>query len=66
LQKAGNIAPSGWRFDVNNWWLDEKDLIMKVPDACWEIIRNKWRRAYFSADCGKTGRAPETVLVNVR
>lgn len=32
LQKAGNIAPSGWRFDIDDWWLDENGLIMKAPD----------------------------------
>jgi hypothetical protein len=32
LQKAGNIAPAGWRFDIDDWWLDENGLIMKAPD----------------------------------
>ena len=32
LQKAGNIAPSGWKFDINDWWLDENGLIMKSPE----------------------------------
>ena len=32
LQKAGNIAPSGWRFNINDWWLDENGLIMKSPE----------------------------------
>jgi len=32
LQKSGNIAPSGWRFDINDWWLDENGLIMKSPE----------------------------------
>ena len=32
LQKAGNIAPSGWRFDIDDWWLDENGLIMKAPE----------------------------------
>ena len=31
LQKAGNIAPSGWRFNIDDWWLDENGLIMKAP-----------------------------------
>ena len=31
LRKAGNIAPSGWRFNVDDWWLDENGLIMKAP-----------------------------------
>ena len=31
MQKAGNIAPSGWRFDIDDWWLDENGLIMKAP-----------------------------------
>ena len=31
LQKAGNITPSGWRFDIDDWWLDENGLIMKAP-----------------------------------
>ena len=32
LQKAGNIAPAGWRFNTNDWWLDENGLIMKAPE----------------------------------
>jgi hypothetical protein len=32
LRKAGNIAPSGWRFDIDDWWLDENGLIMKAPE----------------------------------
>jgi hypothetical protein len=32
LAKAGNIAPSGWRFDINDWWIDENGLIMKAPE----------------------------------
>lgn len=32
LQKAGNIAPSGWHFDIDDWWLDENGLIMKTPE----------------------------------
>ena len=32
LQKAGNIAPAGWRFDIDDWWLDENGLIMKAPE----------------------------------
>ena len=25
------IAPAGWRFDIDDWWLDENGLIMKAP-----------------------------------
>lgn len=32
LRRAGNIAPAGWRFDINDWWLDENGLIMKAPE----------------------------------
>lgn len=32
LQKAGNLAPAGWRFDIDDWWLDENGLIMKAPE----------------------------------
>lgn len=32
LQKAGNIAPAGWRFNIDDWWLDENGLIMKAPE----------------------------------
>lgn len=32
LRKAGNIAPAGWRFDIDDWWLDENGLIMRSPD----------------------------------
>ena len=30
-RKAGNLAPTGWRFDIDDWWLDENGLIMKAP-----------------------------------
>ena len=30
LEKTG-IAPAGWRFDIDDWWLDENGLIMKAP-----------------------------------
>ena len=26
------IAPAGWRFDIDDWWLDENGLIMKAPE----------------------------------
>ena len=32
LGQAGNIAPAGWRFDIDDWWLDENGLIMRAPD----------------------------------
>lgn len=32
LERAGNIAPAGWRFDIDDWWLDENGLIMKAPE----------------------------------
>lgn len=32
LKRAGNIAPAGWRFDIDDWWLDENGLIMKAPE----------------------------------
>jgi hypothetical protein len=31
LRKAGNLAPNGWRFDIDDWWLDENGLLMKAP-----------------------------------
>ena len=31
VQTQGN-APAGWRFDVNDWWLEEHGLIMPGPD----------------------------------
>lgn len=32
LAKAGNVAPAGWKFDIDDWWLDENGLIMKAPE----------------------------------
>ncbi len=32
LRKAGGIAPAGWRFDIDDWWLEENGLIMKAPE----------------------------------
>ena len=31
LQAAGGIAPSGWTFDANGWWIEENGLIMEAP-----------------------------------
>lgn len=32
LREVGNIGPTGWRFDIDDWWLDENGLIMKAPE----------------------------------
>lgn len=32
LQKSGGKAPAGWKFDNNDWWLEEHGLIMEAPE----------------------------------
>jgi len=32
LKEARGIAPARWRFDSNDWWLEEHGLIMEQPD----------------------------------
>eukprot|EP00928_Gymnodinium_smaydae_P038469 TRINITY_DN26532_c0_g1_i1.p1 TRINITY_DN26532_c0_g1~~TRINITY_DN26532_c0_g1_i1.p1 ORF type:complete len:172 (+),score=23.11 TRINITY_DN26532_c0_g1_i1:57-572(+) len=32
LEAAGGTAPAGWKFDKNDWWLEEHGLIMEKPD----------------------------------
>eukprot|EP00287_Rhodomonas_sp_CCMP768_P008829 CAMPEP_0196738520 /NCGR_PEP_ID=MMETSP1091-20130531/15854_1 /TAXON_ID=302021 /ORGANISM="Rhodomonas sp., Strain CCMP768" /LENGTH=217 /DNA_ID=CAMNT_0042082491 /DNA_START=152 /DNA_END=805 /DNA_ORIENTATION=- len=32
LEKAGGVAPAGWKFDRNDWWLEEHGLIMEAPE----------------------------------
>ena len=32
LKAAGGIAPAQWRFDSEDWWLEENGLIMEKPD----------------------------------
>jgi hypothetical protein len=32
LEKSGGVAPAGWRFDRNNWWVEEHGLIMEAPE----------------------------------
>ncbi|MBX2881803.1 MAG: hypothetical protein KTR32_17785 [Granulosicoccus sp.] len=32
LKATGGFAPAGWRFDENDWWLDENGLIMDKPE----------------------------------
>lgn len=32
LAKNNNVAPAGWKFDNNDWWLEEHGLIMSTPD----------------------------------
>jgi hypothetical protein len=32
LVAAGGIAPNGWQFDAQSWWLEEHGLIMEQPE----------------------------------
>ncbi|MEM7562888.1 MAG: hypothetical protein AAF353_07530 [Pseudomonadota bacterium] len=32
LEDSGGIAPLNWKFDDNDWWLDENGLLMEKPD----------------------------------
>jgi hypothetical protein len=32
LQAAGDIAPTRWKFDSKDWWLEEHGLIMEQPE----------------------------------
>ena len=32
LKTAGGVAPSQWKFDSTDWWLEEHGLIMEKPD----------------------------------
>ena len=32
LKATGGLAPSGWKFDWADWWLEEHGLIMEKPD----------------------------------
>lgn len=32
LAQQNNLAPAGWTFDPNNWWVEEHGLIMEAPD----------------------------------
>jgi hypothetical protein len=31
LKEAGGVAPTRWKFDVTDWWLEEHGLIMEQP-----------------------------------
>lgn len=31
LEKTNGQAPAGWKFDCNDWWLEEHGLIMEAP-----------------------------------
>ena len=31
LASQNNLAPAGWKFDINDWWLEEHGLIMEAP-----------------------------------
>lgn len=31
LKAAGGVAPARWKFDIEDWWLDENGLIMEKP-----------------------------------
>ncbi|MCF8486517.1 MAG: hypothetical protein K9G71_15010 [Rhodobacteraceae bacterium] len=32
LKAAAGIAPAGWQFDANAWWIEENGLIMEAPN----------------------------------
>eukprot|EP00471_Norrisiella_sphaerica_P003659 CAMPEP_0184489596 /NCGR_PEP_ID=MMETSP0113_2-20130426/15910_1 /TAXON_ID=91329 /ORGANISM="Norrisiella sphaerica, Strain BC52" /LENGTH=280 /DNA_ID=CAMNT_0026873119 /DNA_START=195 /DNA_END=1037 /DNA_ORIENTATION=- len=32
LEKMGGVAPANWKFDKNDWWLEEHGLIMEKPE----------------------------------
>jgi len=32
LERNGWVAPAGWSFDPQEWWLEENGLIMEPPD----------------------------------
>lgn len=32
LVAAGGMAPEGWQFDAQSWWLEEHGLIMEAPE----------------------------------
>lgn len=32
IKAKNDIAPAGWRFDKDDWWLEEHGLIMEAPD----------------------------------
>eukprot|EP00933_Yihiella_yeosuensis_P071869 TRINITY_DN8009_c0_g6_i1.p1 TRINITY_DN8009_c0_g6~~TRINITY_DN8009_c0_g6_i1.p1 ORF type:complete len:207 (-),score=45.18 TRINITY_DN8009_c0_g6_i1:60-680(-) len=32
LEAAGGTAPAGWKFDRQDWWLEEHGLIMEKPE----------------------------------
>jgi len=31
LVKSEGISPAGWKFDSNDWWLEEHGLLMEAP-----------------------------------
>jgi hypothetical protein len=31
LKEAGGVAPTGWKFDETDWWLEEHGLLMEQP-----------------------------------
>ena len=31
-EESWQYRTSGWRFDIDDWWLDENGLIMRAPD----------------------------------
>lgn len=39
IQGHNNVAPAGWKFDKNDWWLEEHGLLMSNPEP---LLRKKW------------------------
>jgi len=33
IKANNNIAPAGWKFDTNDWWVEEHGLIMSTPGS---------------------------------
>ena len=45
LSKDQMIAPTGWKFDPSDWWLEEHGLIMEAPKfpfaAGWYLVMGR-------------------------
>ena len=65
LKAAGGVAPSQWKFDPADWWLEEHGLIMEKPDlsaAPWEIPRDGRPQGDDRADNSAQGQGRQSAV----
>ena len=65
LIEVGGVAPSNWRFDSRDWWLEEHGLIMEkptFPPCSRKIPGHRRSRSDHGIDRPSSGQGRESTL----